>query len=637
MIERLLEPCKIGTMSLRNRLVYPAMTFKLGDHKSRLTDAEVDSMIYRAKQNPGPGLIIFPGLNDSLYPRTMTAVNINTDDAMFSLRNQVSRVHKYGVCVAAEIGVVGFCPDDISYGASEMAYPIALRAMSKEDIELYYKKITKLAQRAKTAGFDAVILQISVNKKILGTFVSPYTNHRTDEYGGSLENRARILVEAVRRVREVVGQDFTIMLDMKVDELLGTKGLQLEDGLRVAELVAPYVDVIKPIVGGEYSVNSPYSPYFTPAGPTLDVVKAVKEHLPSIHVLAGNKLGQPSLAERAVAEYGADLVALGRPLFADPAWIEKAADGRENEILHCIGCMNCYTEASRKEIYPMQRACTVNPCNLREDKFYHLESTAEPKRILVIGGGLAGMEAAATLAERGHKVVLCEKEDQLGGQFIPASQEKEKPSYRTLIPYKKKMLERSGAEIRMNTLVDEAYLKQEQPDIVVLATGAVPKALPKNLFGEIPVYQGNDILMGNRVEGKRVVVIGGGYIGLSVALQLAEEGKSVSIVDTAGIGTKVIPRLLNYYNDKLVSYGVPFYENCPVLGSNENGLEIMHFNFRVTVPADAIVQAVGTKPVNDLQSVIEALGIPCVSIGDCKRIGDALYAIRDGAEVGRIL
>ena len=637
MIKHLLEPCEIGSMTLRNRLVYAAITFKLGDYKGRLTDAEVDSMIYRAKKNPGPGLIIFPGLNDSLFPRTVTSVNINSDDAMFSLRNQVRRVQSCGVRVAAEIGVFGFCPDGIAYGASDMQHLIPLRAMTKDDIARYYQKIEKLAKRAKMAGFDAVVLQTSVNKKILGTFVSPYTNHRTDEYGGSLENRARILVETMKLVRAVVGKEMTVMLDLKVDELLGEKGLQLKDGVAVARMVAPYVDVIKPIIGGEYSVNSPYAPYFTPAGMALDAVKALKEALPDTKILAGGKLGQPSLAERAITEYGADLVALGRSLFADPAWLEKAAKGQEKEILQCIGCMNCYTENARKEIYPVQRACTINPCNLREEKFYNLEPTSEPKRILVAGGGLAGMEAAATLAERGHSVVLCEKTDRLGGQFIPASQEKDKPSYRTLIPYKQKMLERSGAEVRMNTLVDGAYLKQEQPDIVVRASGAEPKRLPSSLFGAMPVYQGNDVIMGEKVAGQRVVVIGGGYIGLSVALQLVEEGKSVSIVDAAEIGTKMIPRLLNYYNDKLARHGVPIYAKCPILGSNEEGLEISRFNFRVTIPADAIVQAVGTKPVNDLLPVAEQLGIPCVSIGDCKRIGDALYAIRDGAEVGRIL
>lgn len=639
MIQRLLEPVKIGPMELRNRLVYSAITFKLGDYKGRLTEPEIDSMIYRANKNPGPGLIIFPGLNDSLWPKTLTACHICNDDTMFSLRNQVRRVKATGAKVAAEIGVHGFMPGGLSYGASDMKYLIPLKAMTYDDMALLYKKIEDMARRAKFAGFDAVILQTSVNKKIFGTFTSPYTNHRTDQYGGSLENRARLLVDALKRVRAIVGDEMAIMLDLKVDELLGSKGLELDEGIKLAQLMAPYVDVIKPIIGGEYTVNSPYAPYFTPSGLALDAVKRLKEVLPpDTYVLAGGKLNHPALAERAITEYGADLVAEGRALFADPAWLEKAAHGQEDEILQCIGCMNCYTENKRdKEIYPMQRACTVNPCNLREDDFYTLKPSDDPKRILVIGGGLAGMEAAATLAGRGHKVVLCEKSDRLGGQFIVASAEKDKPSYRSLIPYKQRVLERSGAEIRLNTTVDEAYLKAEAPDIIVLATGAVPKALPDALFAAKPVHQGNDVIMGEAVEGDRVAVIGGGYIGLCVAVQLVEEGKQVSLIDADEIGKKIMPRLFNFYNDKLVAHGVAFYENCPVLGTNDKGLEIAHKNFMVTVPADAIVQAVGTRPVNDLLPVAEKLGIPCVSIGDCKRIGDALYAVRDGAEVGRIL
>lgn len=637
MIEHLLEPGTLGTLPLKNRIIYSAMTFKLGDHKGRLTDAEVESMVYRAKQEIGPGLIYFPGLNNSLANDAVSAVNINSDETMFSLARQVRRVQAYGAKVAAEIGVLGFRPDGSAYGASNMTAPTRFVEMTKEDIARYLDKMAQMARRVKRAGFDAMVLQTLVNKKILGAFISPYTNHRQDEYGGSLENRARLLLETLQTVRAQVGEDFPIILDLKVDELMGDKGLQLAEGLALAKMVAPYVDAINPTVGCEFVPDSSYAPYFTQAGVMLPYVKALKEALPETAVIASCKLGQPALAEQAMTDDHADFVALGRPLFADPEWIVKAAAGRDGDILQCIGCMNCYTENKRSEIYPMQRACTVNPCNLREEAFYHPQKTSAPQKILVAGGGLAGMEAAAVLAQRGHAVTLCEKAQQLGGQFRVASTEEEKASYRTLLPYKEKILRASGADVRLGQAVDADLLQELTPDVVVVATGAVPNALPQSKNAPLPVYQGNEVILGAQVSGDAAVVIGGSFIGLSVALQLAKAGKQVSIVDMGEIGAKVNPRLLNYYNKALAAQHVAFYPNAQVVSLDASGVEVMRMGFPVLIPADAVVQAIGTKPNRDLLSVLEAAEIPYVCIGDCKRVGDALYAVRDGAEIGRML
>lgn len=637
MIEHLSEPCTLGSLSLKNRIIYSSMTFKLGDHKGHLTQAEIDSMLYRAKQEYAPAMIIFPGMNDRLEDGHVTAVNINSDDAMLSLKNQVKSFKKYDVKVAAELGVLGFCKDGVSYGASAMRYPFAFKEMTLEDIDLFLEKQLRMACRAKYAGFDAIIFQTIVNKKILGNFISPYTNHRTDAYGGGTAQRAKILVDLLRLVRENIGNDYPIILDLKMDELIGEKGLQLDEALDIAEIVAPYVTAIRPCIGSEGAVDSSYAPYFTTHDAVLPYVAALAKRFPDMPVIASCKLGDPELADAAVAKYGAMCIELGRPLFTDPQWITKAAQGRKEDILQCIGCLNCYTEDSRKEIYPVQRACTVNPCNLREESFYNLQPADETKKILVVGGGLSGMEAAATLAKRGHEVCICECTNALGGQFLVAATEEEKMDYRTLIPYKKKVLEASGAKIQMQTLVDKAYIEQYQPDIVVLATGAQPNSLSTENLTTMQVVQGNDVLLGNVQTGKNVVVIGGRFIGLSVALKLVKEGKHVTIVDMAAIANGINPRLVNYYNRELVKYGVAFYPNCPVVDIEEDGVEIMHLNFPVKITADTVVQAIGTHPVRDLVIVLEDAHIPYVCIGDCKRIGDALYAIRDGAEVGRML
>lgn len=644
-IPHLLQPLSIGGMTLKNRIIYSAMTYKLADGKGRLTTAEVESMLYRAKQDVGPALIIFPGLNASLYGQPVKAVNINTDETMYSLKKQLKPFKQYNVKTVAEIGISALRPGQLFVtaeqsvpGASVMRLPLAFDEMTREEITRSIEIHVEMALRAKKAGFDAIKLATVLYKKILGNFMSPFTNHRTDEYGGSTENRARLLIETLAAVRAAVGSDYPILLDLKVDELMGSKGLELPEGLKIAKLVAPYIDALTPCVGNELSVNELRSAYYTPRGYTLSYCEAVKQAVPNVAVIANCKLGAPSLADEAVARGQADLIALGRPLWVDPEWLTKAASGQSNRIIQCVGCLNCYSESTRKEIVPTQRCCTVNPCNLRENEFYNLQPTDEVKNILVIGGGLAGMEAAATLAKRGHHVTLAEKNDHLGGQWIIASHGDEKAEYRTLIPTKQRILEESGATVLYNTTVDRAYLEAHQPDVVVLATGAVPKSLP---FGQdlshVNIVQGNDVLLNRAEVGERVAVIGGRFIGMEVACKLAEAGKDVSIIDMAGIAQGTNPYLAKYYKQKLVAGGIRLYPNTPVLDITDAGVEVLYLDFPATVACDTVVLAIGTKSVNALADDCHDLGIECLPIGDAKRIGDALYAIRDGAEVGRLI
>lgn len=644
-IEHLLQPGKMGALTLKNRVIYSAMTYKLADGQGRLTKAEVDSMLYRAKQDIGPSMVIFPGLNASLYGQPVKAVNINTDETMYSLKNQVKQFKQYNVKTVAEIGISALRPGQLFVtasqsvpGASTMRLPLAFDEMTREEIARSIDIHVEMALRAKKAGFDAIKMATVLYKKILGNFISPLTNHRTDEYGGSTENRARLLVETLAAVRKAIGDDMAIILDLKVDELIGSKGLELPEGLEIAKMVAPYVDAINPCVGNELSVNELRSAYYTPRGYTLPYDEAVKKAVPDVAVIANCKLGAPSLADEAVTNGQADFIALGRPLWVDPEWMVKAASGENDKIIQCIGCLNCYAETAHNELNPIQRCCTVNPCNLREDDFYTLKPAEEVKDVLVVGGGLAGMEAAATLAKRGHHVTLAEKNDSLGGQWRVASHGDEKAEYRTLIPTKQRILQESGATVLYNTIVDRTYLETHRPDIVVLATGAVPKNLP---FGKglehVNIVQGNDVLMNQAEVGEKVAVIGGRFIGMEVACKLAEAGKQVAIIDMSEIAKGTNPYLAKYYKQKLVAEGVRLYPNTPVIDITDDGVDVLYLDFPATVACDTVVLAIGTQSVNNLATDCQELGIECLPIGDAKRIGDALYAVRDGAEVGRLI
>ena len=295
-------------------------------------------------------------------------------------------------------------------------------------------------------------------------------------------------------------------------------------------------------------------------------------------------------------------------------------------------------ENDRWEIYPPQRSCTLNPSLLREETFTELVPTENPKKILVVGAGLAGIEAAITLSKRGHHVTLAEKTDQLGGQWIVAEHGEEKADYRTLLPYKKNELAETDVEIYYNTLVDRAYIEAFKPDAVVLATGAVPKSLPVDCEDrDYNLVQGNDVIMGTAEVGQNVVVIGGRFIGMEAAIILARQGKHVSIVDMQEIGKNTNPRLGGIYRNEMVESGVYQYPCCPIRSFNKKGVEITHMELPLELKADTVVFAVGTKPVNDLAPILDEMGIQHFLIVDCKRIGDALYSIRDGAEIGRLI
>ena len=636
MIDHLLKEGTIGPLTLKNRIIYSAMSFNLNHTKGILYDCEIESLVYRAKQEYSPGLINFPGMNTC--PPKKEGSNIHhtvyNDETMLMIQRAVERVKINDCKVMTQCGGgksnPGLGPSDIT--ATNTGKPV--RAMTVGEIQGYIEEVAHSAKLCAQAGFDALEVHASTGK-FLSQFLSPYSNHRTDDYGGSIENRARIVIELLQAMREAVGPNVALTSRLTVDDLVGF--LSIEEGLQIAKLLAPYLDAIQPSTGFNEFKWTVTPGYFYPKGYMLEYTQAIKEAV-DIPVIAMGKLGLPALADQVIANGKADFVCLGRPLFVDPEWITKAAQGEDRKILQCIGCVNCFMENARPEIYPPQRSCTLNPSLLREDKFAALEPAATKKNILVIGGGLAGIEAAVTLARRGHKVTLAEKNNQLGGQWLVAEKGKEKSEYRSLLPYKRQEIAESGVNLVMNTTVDRKYIKTYKPDAVVLATGAIPKIIP--LHCDAPSYnvvQGNDVILGTAEVGQRVVVIGGRFIGMEAAILLAKQGKHVSLVDMQEIGKNTNPRLGGVYRNELVKNGVYQYPSCPVREFTKTGVEITHMELPLESPADTVVFAIGTKPVNDLEPVLKELDIPHFLVGDCKRIGDALFAIRDGAEIGRLI
>ncbi len=327
-----------------------------------------------------------------------------------------------------------------------------------------------------------------------------------------------------------------------------------------------------------------------------------------------------------------------RPLVADPEFVDKSLAGKAGDIRRCLYCGNCNTWHKRPYVKELGAPCTVNPATFRE-KDFGLKPAGQIKRILVAGGGLAGMEAARTLAMRGHQVSLHEASSRLGGQWLVAAEGEHKEDFRTLVPWLSRSLREGGVEVKLESPVTRALIELQKPDFVVLATGA----LAREYNGEKPqgkgpvLLQGMDVIMDTAMAGQRVVVVGARYIGMEVAAKLAAQGKHVSIVDARGIGDGMITSHAELYRDQLVERDVFMFPFSPVMRVTSTGIDIANNASMLSLAADTIVFCIGTVPYNPLQQTLESMSVPHASIGDCAGIGDALRAIRDGAELGRRL
>lgn len=641
-LQLLFQPGRIGNIHLKNRIIYSAMDLRWADGKGHMAPEAIRSLLERAKN--GVAMVTIPTLN-AWQPEGVPfgkSLYIGDDETIPYIADVVKQIHAADARVMISIGARGTRIEGgstASTGPSAMRFgyePAIPRELSIEEIEERVEWFGDAAARARAAGADIVDIHACTGK-LVSMFLSPYSNHRTDKYGGSTEGRTRFLREIIANMRKKAGSDFPLCVRLTVDDLL-PGGIDLEEGTRIAALIAPLVDAVQPSTGTQERIWNITCSYFMPYGNMLEATAAIKKVAGATPVIAMSKLGEPLIAEKALKEGAADFISLGRPLLCDPHWLQKAQHDDFSSIRRCIGCVNCFTFNDRKEIQPPRVSCTVNPELLREESMGTVQPVQQPKNITVVGGGLAGMEAARVLAARGHKVTLFEKSGQLGGQWRVASHGEHKNDQKTLIPWLVHELKKNGVDIRLNTEVGLADLQAAKPDEIIIATGALPRTLPLPRPANGPdIVQGNDIIMDRAQAGKRVVVVGGRYIGMECAIKLAKTGRHVSVVDAVGIGNGANPRLLGLYRNQMVENGVYLYPDSPVLRIMEYGIDVAHLNSMLSLPADTIVLAIGTRPENSLAQELEKAGIPFHMAGDCKRIGDALYAMRDGADLGHTL
>jgi 2,4-dienoyl-CoA reductase-like NADH-dependent reductase (Old Yellow Enzyme family)/thioredoxin reductase len=636
----LFTPLTIRTMRLPNRIVMPAMATNFASETGGVTPWMLS--YYEARARGGTGLVVIENCTIE-YPRGKNgAVQLRLDDDAFipGLAQLVDRIHRHGACAALQINHCGASTSRAKTGQAPVApSPVTYvkgqevpRELTLEEIADLVEKFGRAAARAKKAGFDAVEVH-GAHAYLIAQFLSPFTNRRTDGYGGSPEGRLRFALEVLALVREAVGPGFPIIFRISADEFL-EGGRELRGTLELVPILeAAGVDCwdvsAGTSVGHHPSGTRSIEPMGYPQAWRTYMAKAVRE-VARVPVIAVGVIREPAVAEAVLSRGDADLVAIGRGLIADPEWPGKAREGREREIRRCTSCnQGCIR---RRVFMDLPITCALNPAVGREDEAPETRPAAIQRRVMVVGGGPGGMEAARVVAIRGHAVVLWEEHPALGGELPAAMAAPKKEKIGWVLEYYRHELSRLGVSVRLGKRVDPEVVAAEAPDVVILATGSRPIRPPVPGVDADHVAAAVDVLVGEipLAEG-RIVIVGGGQIGCETALFAAARGRHVSLLEMLpAIATDMEVISRNEMLEHIAGVGVVIKAGHrvtailpdAVVARDGDGLE-------AAFPADQVLLAVGLTPRTDLEPPLRGQGIECYPVGDCVQVREILSAVRE--------
>ncbi|WBW97265.1 oxidoreductase [Oceanirhabdus sp. W0125-5] len=638
MLKKVFEPIKIGTMEIKNRFVVPPMVVNFANEDGTANERFIAYIEEKAKG--GWGLIIPE--NYTMDPEAKGFLKLPglwNDDQIASHKELTDRAHKHGAKIVVQINHAGRQTASAITGVQPVApSPIpdptigeTPKELTVEEIHEIVEKFGDAALRGKKAGFDGIEVHGS-HGYLINQFMSPFSNKRTDEYGGTIQNRARFALEVIENMKKKIGEDFPIIYRMSVNELV-VGGLTTEESKVIAMMLEEAgVHAIHATNGVYASAQYIIPPAAVKHGWSSDISAEIKKVV-SIPVITVGRVTDPLIAESILAAGKADLVSMGRASLADPHLPNKAKEGKLEEITRCIGCLQGCAGRNVKQL-PVQ--CLVNPMTGNESEF-KLEEAEDKKKVLIAGGGVAGMEAAIVAAKRGHEVHLYEKNKKLGGQWILAAVPPSKEELNTLTVWQKTQLNKLGVNINLNTALTEEIVEDMKPDTVIVATGAKP--FVPNIPGKDQenVVIANDVLAGLKEVGTNVVVIGGGLVGAETAAHLANHGKKVTIVEMLPEIVQGGEPAVNYFLFKdleknnvqiLTNTSVKEILNNEVVIADKEGIESKLENI------DSVVMAIGSRPVNELASKLEGKVEEVITIGDAVKVRKAFEAIDEGFRVG---
>ncbi|MCR5665583.1 MAG: FAD-dependent oxidoreductase [Eubacterium sp.] len=656
----LFSPIKVGTKTIKNRIeaapaLFAFLHYIEGDAFNYVGPGpERAFRMLKAKAEGGAGSVILGELSpnhtyDKRFPFEPDIDFTSRDDEIFEITKKTAKMIKsYGALPIGEListgeiktnfgnGVnpKGPSPKDLEDGVTHV------EPFTKEEIQELIQDYITACKWFRDAGWEGVMVHCG-HGWLPAQFLSPHYNKRTDEYGGSFENRARFTTELLAGIREAMGDDFMIEIRVSSDEHLA-QGLTLDDAVEYCKLCEPYIDLIH-VSCGHYLSSSrswEFTTTYAPHGANIENAAIIKKNV-SVPVAVIGGINSPEQAEEAIASGKVDMISMGRQFFSDPAFPNKAKDGRADEIRRCLRCGRCYPGPSGEHEtekwtikFPPLDSCTINPDTVWPASHHKIMPELMPKpeasrKVLIIGGGCGGMQGAITAADRGHQVILCEKGEKLGGLINFTDHTDHKIDIRNFKDLLVREVNKRPVEVRLNCEVTPQMIKEIGPDAVIVAAGSDDLILPiegiDKAMTAMEVYEHDFAGLGTST-----IVLGGGLVGCEAACDYIDHGVKTTIVEMQEC---LMPEITGLYrtavHDTLDKTGAKYEVNAKVVKVGKDFVVAAQNGREITLKADTVVNAMGRRAhdVTELVEAVKKMDIPCWNIGDsvkARQIGDAV-------------
>jgi len=661
------QTININKMTVKNRIYLPAMHLSMCEDYM-VTDSLCDFYAERAKGGAGMICVGYATIDDLSGSKGYIGAH---DDAFIpGLARLSGAIKNNGAKAVVQLNHSGRYNHSFLTEGRQPVAPSAIasrltretpRELTIPEIKEIIKRFADAALRVRLSGFDAVEILCGTGY-LISEFFSPLTNQRTDEYGGSEESRMRFGLEVVSSVRAAVGPDFPVMVRMNGNDFMpGGLGMLPHRNFAKAMNDSGNVNALCINVGW-HEARVPQIVASVPRGVYAYLAKGIKE-IVNIPVIASHRINDIATARELIADEMCDMVAMGRSLIADPYLPAKALAGKEKEVVHCIACgQGCFDNLFKLKSVE----CLCNP-RAGHEREYFIEKTRAPKKVMVIGGGAAGMSAALAAKEKGHNVTLFDADSKLGGQLYLAAAPPGRAEFAELAKDLATQLYAQDITVRLNTRVTESLIDTEKPDYIILATGALPLTPPIPGREKAHVVQAWDVLLNKVHTGRNVVIIGGGAVGVETSIFLAEKGtlpadavkfllvnkaessdvlyemaikgtKNVTLIEMMDSVGKDIGRSTRWgMIQEMKRIGVRTNVQTRALEITDSGVKVEKDGIVEEIIADTVVMAAGAAPYNPFKELLEKKGIPFAVAGDAGKIALAFDAVHQGFLAGRAI
>lgn len=640
MLENLFRPVQIGNLTSKNRLLMSGMSINFGvDENNCVTDQLTQYFVERAKG--GAGMMLVGG--GGIHPGGQELPDLPQmwdDSCIPALKKMVEEVKKYDVLFGVQLmhgGRQAYLDEIVAPSAIPAPAVVKgkVRALELDEVKELVSCFGDAARRCRDAGFDFIEIH-GAHGYLIGQFLSNNSNIRTDEYGGSLENRTRFLFEVIADIRKKTGADFPVGLRINGNDFY-TNGWELKDTVSIAPQLEKSGLAYLHISGGVYGSTELTIPsMYTKHGCFVHLAREVKKHV-SIPVITVGRIKYPEHAEQILKDGDADIIALGRSFLADPEWPDKAKRGDFDLIRPCLGCcLGCiHAVLVKKE----PGSCVVNPDVGREYKLKDDKKPEKPLTILIAGAGPAGMAAARQSAIQGHRTVLCEEKDRSGGLLALAARAPGREELEDILRFFKNELTRLGVETRYSTRLTEELMNEINPDKVIVATGSMPDMpMVKGLFSsQMDVVTNVDVMSGKEKTGNKVIVIGGGMTGLITADFLSGQGKEVVVLNRKkSFAEEMASNDRFYLRERLNRAKVPLHKQVSIKKFTARGVVFKDNKGQFELDGyDSVVISEKHVSIRETKELEEATGKPFYFIGDAKSPRHLMYCISEADEIIR--